>query len=43
MGNNISGPSTRTSLGALDAFVSDLGGDIVYEKRLVGACLGGLE
>ncbi|KAG8859720.1 Serine/threonine-protein kinase [Tulasnella sp. 330] len=34
MGNNISGPTTRTSLSALDAFVSDLGGDIVYEKSL---------
>ncbi|KAG9029158.1 Serine/threonine-protein kinase [Tulasnella sp. JGI-2019a] len=34
MGNNISGPTTRTSLGALDSYVSELGADVVYEKSL---------
>ncbi len=32
MGNNLSGATTRVS-GALDSYVSELGADIVYEKR----------
>lgn len=34
MGNNISGPTQRTG-GALDSYVSELGADIIYEKRYV--------
>ncbi|KAG8960407.1 Serine/threonine-protein kinase [Tulasnella sp. 419] len=34
MGNNISGETSRTALGALDSYVSELGADIIYEKSL---------
>ena len=40
MGNNISGATTRTALGALDSYVSELGADITYEKRLVEYVMG---
>jgi len=35
MGNTHSGFNLTRTSGALDSFVADLGGDIVYEKRYV--------
>ena len=32
MGNTVSGATARTG-GALDSYVSELGADIIYEKR----------
>lgn len=33
MGNTVSGPTATRAGGALDSFVSELGSDIVYDKR----------
>jgi len=38
MGNTHSGFNLTRTSGALDSFVADLGGDIVYEKRCLHPC-----
>jgi len=37
MGNVNSGSELTRTMGALDLFVVELGGDIIYEKRCVGS------
>lgn len=34
MGNAVSGPAVRVQAGALDSYVSELGPDLYYDKRL---------
>ncbi len=39
MGNTQSGSTLTRTTGALDSFVAELGGEILYEKRSVASCI----